>query len=54
MLKRAGLVVDRPSGRQRVYEVVPDAIAQVRDYFDAFWDQALASFRDATERGGTR
>ncbi len=53
VLKRAGLVVDRPSGRQRVYEVVPDAIAQVRDYFDAFWDQALASFRDAAERGGT-
>jgi DNA-binding transcriptional ArsR family regulator len=52
VLKRAGLVVDRPSGRHRVYEVVPDAIAQVRDYFDAFWDQALASFREATERGG--
>jgi DNA-binding transcriptional ArsR family regulator len=52
VLKRAGLVVDRPRGRHRVYEAVPDAIAQVRDYFDAFWDQALASFRDATEQGG--
>jgi DNA-binding transcriptional ArsR family regulator len=53
VLKRAGLVVDRRHGRHRVYEAVPDAIAQVRDYFDAFWDQALASFRDAAEHGGT-
>ncbi|HEV3212087.1 MAG TPA: metalloregulator ArsR/SmtB family transcription factor [Acidimicrobiales bacterium] len=54
VLRQAGLVVDHAIGRQRIYEVVPDAIVQMRDYFDAFWDQALASFRDAAEQGGTR
>lgn len=54
VLRHAGLVVDRAVGRQRLYEVVPDALAQVRDYFDAFWDQALASYHDVAEqRGGT-
>jgi DNA-binding transcriptional ArsR family regulator len=54
VLRQAGLVVDHAIGRQRIYEAVPETIARVRDYFDVFWDQALASFRDAAEqRGGT-
>jgi hypothetical protein len=31
---------------------VPDALAAMRDYFDAFWDAALASFKDAAEQQG--
>jgi DNA-binding transcriptional ArsR family regulator len=50
VLKDAGLVIDRAEGRCRRYEVVPDAIAAVRDYFDAFWDQALASFKRIAEQ----
>lgn len=50
-LKRAGLVVDEAVGTRRVYRVEPEALADLRAYFDAFWDQALAGFRDAAERG---
>ena len=50
VLKTAGLVVDRAEGTRRVYSVDPRAIADLRAYFDAFWDQALAAFRDAAER----
>jgi DNA-binding transcriptional ArsR family regulator len=53
VLREAGLVVDHAIGRQRFYEAVPETIARMRDYFDAFWDQALASFRDVPEQGGT-
>jgi DNA-binding transcriptional ArsR family regulator len=54
VLREAGLVVDHAVGRQRRYEVVPDAVEQVRDYFDAFWEQALGSFRDIAEQRGGR
>jgi DNA-binding transcriptional ArsR family regulator len=50
VLKEAGLVIDRAVGRTRLYESVPDTLAAMRDYFDAFWDVALASFKDAAEQ----
>ena len=50
VLKDAGLVVDRKLGTRRLYQVDPQAVADLRAYFDSFWDQALAGFRDATER----
>ena len=50
VLKDAGLVVDRAVGTRRLYSVDPQAIAGLRAYFDAFWDQSLAAFRDAAER----
>jgi DNA-binding transcriptional ArsR family regulator len=49
VLKDAGLVVDRKVGTRRLYQVDPQALADLRAYFDAFWDQALASFRTAAE-----
>ncbi|HWT94548.1 MAG TPA: metalloregulator ArsR/SmtB family transcription factor [Solirubrobacteraceae bacterium] len=49
VLKDAGLVRDRQEGTRRIYEVDPDGIRQLRAYFDSFWDQALAAFRDAVE-----
>ena len=49
VLKDAGLVVDRKVGTRRVYQVDPQAVADLRAYFDAFWDQSLAAFRDAVE-----
>lgn len=54
VLKMAGLVVDHAEGRARFYEPVPDALAAIRDYFDLFWDRALASFKDAAEQGGNK
>jgi DNA-binding transcriptional ArsR family regulator len=49
VLKEAGLVVDRKVGTRRVYQVDPQAVADLRAYFDAFWDRSLAAFRDAAE-----
>jgi DNA-binding transcriptional ArsR family regulator len=49
VLKDAGLVVDRKVGTRRLYQVDPDALADLRAYFDAFWDRSLAAFRDAAE-----
>jgi DNA-binding transcriptional ArsR family regulator len=49
VLKDAGLVFDRPEGTRRVYQVDPAAVAALREYFDSFWGQALASFRAAAE-----
>ena len=50
VLKDAGLVTDRKVGTRRLYQVDPQALADLRAYFDAFWDQALAGFRDAAEK----
>ena len=52
VLKEAGLVTDRQEGTRRLYQVDPQALADLRAYFDAFWDQALAAFRAAAERSG--
>jgi len=49
VLKDAGLVVDRKAGTRRLYQVDPQAVADLRAYFDAFWDQSLAAFRDSAE-----
>jgi DNA-binding transcriptional ArsR family regulator len=50
VLKDAGLVVDRRQGTRRLYQADPQALADLRAYFDAFWDQSLAAFRTAAER----
>ena len=49
VLKRAQLVLDRPEGNRRVYQVNPKGIEALRAYFDRFWNQALASFKRAAE-----
>jgi DNA-binding transcriptional ArsR family regulator len=53
VLKEARLVVDRPAGTRRIYQVDPDGLAALRGYLDHYWDQALAGFRDAVERKET-
>ncbi|MFN3958876.1 MAG: ArsR/SmtB family transcription factor [Parvularculaceae bacterium] len=50
-LKDAGLVIERRCGVQRVYSVDPAAVAELRDYFDRFWDVALDSYRRSLEGG---
>jgi DNA-binding transcriptional ArsR family regulator len=49
VLKDAGLVSESRVGTRRVYRVEPDAVAELRSYFDAFWTQALAAFKTAAE-----
>ena len=50
VLKEAGLVIDRPDGTRRLYELNPDGIGAVRAYFDRFWNQALTSFKQRVEQ----
>ena len=50
VLKAAGLVLDRPAGTRRIYEIDRDGVAAVRDYFDRFWNQTLAGFKEAVEQ----
>jgi len=50
VLKTAGLVFDRPAGARRIYELDRDGVAAVRAYFDRFWKQTLAGFKETVER----
>ena len=52
VLKEAGLVRDQARGNRRIYELDPDGIRALRAYLDRFWNQALASFKDAAEQEG--
>ena len=52
VLKEAGLVFDRAAGTRRVYQADPQGAAALREYFDAFWVQALANFTQAAEASG--
>jgi DNA-binding transcriptional ArsR family regulator len=49
VLKDAGLVLDRQAGTRRVYQVNPEAVAALREYFDSFWGRALQGLRSATD-----
>ena len=50
VLKTVGLVTDTAVGTRRIYAVDPDALSEIRAYFDAFWTRSLAAFRDAVEQ----
>ena len=49
VLKDARLVVDRPDGNRRIYELNPAGVDALRNYFDRFWDHALAAYKRAAE-----
>jgi DNA-binding transcriptional ArsR family regulator len=49
ILKRAHLVVDRPHGNRRLYQLNPAGVEALRAYFDRFWDHALATYKRAAE-----
>jgi DNA-binding transcriptional ArsR family regulator len=49
LLKGSGLVTDRAEGTRRVYRVVPDGVAAIRDYLDLMWDRALSAYVAAVE-----
>ncbi|HEX8100904.1 MAG TPA: metalloregulator ArsR/SmtB family transcription factor [Actinomycetota bacterium] len=48
-LKDAGLVKDRQEGSRRLYEVDRRGLAELRQYIDQFWDDALARFKAVAE-----
>jgi len=55
ILERAGLVRAAPMGRERVYELAPEAGTAIRaaaaqvEELSAFWDEALAAFKRLAE-----
>ncbi len=49
VLKEAGLVIDRPEGNRRIYQLDPDGVGALRSYLDRFWRSSLAAFRTAVE-----
>jgi DNA-binding transcriptional ArsR family regulator len=50
VLKEAGLVIDRPDGTRRRYELNPDGIGVLCVYFERFWTGALTSFKNRVEQ----
>jgi DNA-binding transcriptional ArsR family regulator len=50
VLKDAGLVVDRPAGTRRIYQVNPEGVAMLREYLDTFWNRALVAFKQTVEQ----
>ena len=49
VLREAGLVTERREGTRRFYRIDPDGLGEVRDYFDDFWNEALAAFKATAE-----
>lgn len=49
VLKEARLVIDRPVGNKRLYELNHEAFAGLREYFDQFWTEALNAFKERVE-----
>ena len=45
LLKEAGLVVDRPAGNERIYQLHARGIGVLQAYVDEVWGEAIARFR---------
>ena len=50
VLKDAGLVIDRPAGTRRIYQVRPDGVGAMRADLDRFWNQALVAYKAVVEQ----
>jgi DNA-binding transcriptional regulator GbsR (MarR family) len=50
VLKGAGLVVDRPAGTRRIYQLDSAGVGALRAYLDRFWTKALAAYKEAVEQ----
>jgi DNA-binding transcriptional ArsR family regulator len=51
VLREAGLVRERREGTRNFYSVNGDGLADLRDYFEELWDEALAAFKETAEKG---
>lgn len=54
LLKEAGLVVDRPEGTRRIYEVHDAGVRALREYLEQIWGEAAPRFRIAAENTSER
>lgn len=49
-LKAADLVRDEARGSARLYRIHAAGLAELRDWIDGFWDEALNNFKDYAEK----
>jgi DNA-binding transcriptional ArsR family regulator len=49
VLKQANLVMDTTQGTRRLYQLNPQGFDSLREYFDQFWNHALAAFKRKVE-----
>jgi hypothetical protein len=45
------LIGERRVGTRRYYSLRRDGLVELRNYVEGFWEEALASFKAAAERG---
>ena len=45
ILKQAGLVEERSEGVRRIYSVRREGLAELREWLDSFWGDALEAFK---------
>src|SRR6202022_837719 len=50
ILKDAGLVEERSEGVRRIYSLRREGLAELRDWLDSFWYDALEAFRLEAEK----
>ena len=50
VLKDAGLVEERSEGVRRIYSLRREGLAELREWLDSFWDDALEAFRIEAEK----
>jgi hypothetical protein len=43
-------VTVRPVGTRRIYGLDPEGLAELRAYFEQFWDRALVAYKQAVEQ----
>ena len=49
VLKAAGLVTERRLGTRHLYQVRPEALAELRTFLDQFWEGALLRLSEVAE-----
>lgn len=49
VLKEAGLVRESREGVKRIYRLDTEGLAELREYFDRFWDDALDAYKRSIE-----
>jgi DNA-binding transcriptional ArsR family regulator len=50
VLKDCRLVVDRPVGTRRIYQLNPDGVGALRAQLDRFWSKALEAYKEVAEQ----
>lgn len=50
VLKEARLVQVQKQGRQRIYSVDPEGLAELRAYVENLWENVLGAFEEAAEQ----